>query len=199
MSPDLSTFDNSWYQAGRSTVTQALWFFLGLPVLRSSVLPSSRVRVILLRIFGARIGDSVVIKPCVRVKYPWLLSLGDRSWIGEEVWIDNLAKVTIGDDVCISQGAYLCTGNHDWSDSAFGLIAEPIVLGNGSWVGARSMICPGVTVYECGIAAAGSVVAKDIPAFEIHSGNPAAFVRNRIFNSPGKNSVAQSTVVCAAS
>jgi putative colanic acid biosynthesis acetyltransferase WcaF len=185
MSPDLSTFDNSWYRTGRSTMTQALWFFLGLPVLRSSLLPSSRIRVFLLRIFGARVGEGVVIKPGVRVKYPWLLSLGDRSWIGEDAWIDNLVNVTIGDDVCISQGAYLCTGNHDWSDPAFGLIAKPIVLENGSWVGARSMLCPGVTVHECGIAAAGSVVSKDVPAYEIHAGNPANLVRIREFRAAG--------------
>jgi putative colanic acid biosynthesis acetyltransferase WcaF len=135
-----------------------------------------------------------VIKPGVRVKYPWLLSLGNRSWIGEDVWIDNLATVTIGDDVCISQGAYFCTGNHDWSDPAFGLIAKSIVLANGSWVGARSMICPGVTVHECGIAAAGSVVSRDIPAFEIHAGNPATFVRTREFRPAGNRPAAQRTV-----
>ena len=199
MRPNLSTFDNSWYQAGRSTMTQALWFFLGLPVLRSSVIPSSRIRVFLLRVFGARIGDGVVLKPGIRVKYPWLLSLGDRSWIGEDVWIDNLANVTIGSDVCISQGAYFCTGNHDWSDGAFGLIVKPIVLENGSWVGARSMICPGVTVHECGIAAAGSVVSKDVPAFEIHAGNPATLVRIREFRSAGKRPAAPRTVTSGVS
>jgi putative colanic acid biosynthesis acetyltransferase WcaF len=180
-------------------MTQALWFFLGLPVLRSSVIPSSRIRVFLLRIFGARIGDGVVLKPGIRVKYPWLLSLGDRSWIGEDVWIDNLANVTIGSDVCISQGAYFCTGNHDWSDGAFGLIVKPIVLENGSWVGARSMICPGVTVHECGIAAAGSVVSKDVPAFEIHAGNPATLVRIREFRSTGKRPAAPRTVTSGVS
>jgi putative colanic acid biosynthesis acetyltransferase WcaF len=194
MSPDLSTFDNSWYHPGRSRLIRALWFFLGLPLLRCSVLPSSRLRVALLRIFGARLGDAVVIKPGVRIKHPWLLSLGSRSWIGEDVWIDNLVDVTIGSDVCISQGAYLCTGNHDWSDPAFGLIAKPIVLANGCWIGARSTICPGVTVHQCGVAAAGSVVSKDVPAFEIHSGNPAALVRIREFRPAGKDAVAKHTV-----
>ena len=179
MSPDLSTFDNSWYHAGRSTMTRMLWFFLGLPVLRSKVLPSSRVRIILLRIFGARIGDATVIKPGVRVKYPWLLSIGNRSWIGEDVWIDNLANVEVGDDVCISQGAYLCTGNHDWSDPAFGLVLKGIKLMDGSWVGAKTVVTPGVELGKCAIAAAGSVVTKSIPSFEIHSGNPTSFVRRR--------------------
>src|SRR5690606_2767007 len=76
---------------------------------------------------------------------------------------------------CVSQGAYLCTGNHDWSDPAFGLIVKPITLGDGSWVGARAVIAPGVELGECAVAAAGSVVARPIPPYEVHSGNPASF------------------------
>jgi putative colanic acid biosynthesis acetyltransferase WcaF len=177
--PDLSTFDNSWYTPGRGRWIQALWFFLGLPLLRCRMIPGSGFRRRLLRLFGAGIGRGVVIKPGVRVKYPWLFQVGPHSWIGEDAWIDNLATVSIGGNVCISQGAYLCTGNHDWADPAFGLMAEPIVLESGCWIGARAVVCPGVTVGECGIAAAGSVVARDIGAFEIHAGNPAACVRFR--------------------
>jgi putative colanic acid biosynthesis acetyltransferase WcaF len=124
---ELSRFDNSWYSPGRSRAAQALWFFLGAPLLRSSVIPFAGFRRRVLRLFGARIGANVIIKPGVRVKYPWRLFLGDHSWVGEDCWIDNLADVTIGSNVCISQGAYLCTGNHDWSDPAFGLIVRPIV------------------------------------------------------------------------
>jgi putative colanic acid biosynthesis acetyltransferase WcaF len=137
----------------------------------------------LLRLFGTRIGAGVVIKPGVRIKFPWLLSLGDRSWIGEDASIDNLARVDIGRNVCISQAAYLCTGNHDWSDPAFGLLVKPIALGDGSWIGARCVVCPGVKIGEGGIAAAGSVVTRDIPAGEIHGGNPATLIRLRRFTS----------------
>ena len=179
MTPDLSAFSNSWYHPGRSFGARALWFFCGLPVLRSSLLPGSRARVALLRRFGARVGPGVVIKPGVRVKYPWLLRVGAHSWIGEDVWIDNLAPVTLGDNVCVSQGAYLGTGNHDWTDPAFGLVVRPVVLEDGAWVGARAVVCPGVTVGQCGVAAAGSVVTKPIPAHEIHGGNPAVFWRSR--------------------
>jgi putative colanic acid biosynthesis acetyltransferase WcaF len=177
---DLSSFDNSWYSPGRSTLIRALWFFVGLPIIRCGLLPSSSVRRIVLRCFGAKLARGIVLKPGVRVKYPWLLSIGENSWIGEDVWIDNLVEVKIGANVCVSQGAYLCTGNHDWSDQSFGLDARPIVLEDGSWVGARSLIGPGVMIGECGIATAGSVVVKSIPAYEIHSGNPAAFARRRI-------------------
>lgn len=179
VSVDLSAFDNSWYQCGRGRLLQALWFFLGLPLLRSALLPSSGIRRALLRLFGAEIGTGVVIKPGVRVKYPWLLSVGADSWLGEDCWIDNLAFVRIGRNACLSQGTYLCTGNHDWTDPAFGLIVKPIAIGDAAWVGARSVVAPGVSLGEGAILTAGSVAVHDIPAWEIHAGNPARLVRYR--------------------
>jgi putative colanic acid biosynthesis acetyltransferase WcaF len=183
MRVQLKHFDNSWYRPGRSRLVQAAWFFAGLPVLRCPLLPSSGLRVRLLRWFGARIGSGVVIKPGVRIKYPWMLSIGNHCWLGEDSWIDNLAQVTLGDSVCISQGAYLCTGNHDWSDPAFGLLVGSIWLKDGVWVGARALVGPGVTIEANAIAAAGSVVTKNVPASEIWSGNPAAFIRRRSLKS----------------
>lgn len=180
-SPDLSTYNNSWYKPGRGFLIASAWFFFGLPLLRSKINPLSGLRCVLLRLFGAQIGVSVEIKPGVQVKYPWLLKVGDHTWIGENVWIDNLVPITIGSNVCLSQGAYLCTGNHDWSDPAFGLIVKPINIEDGAWVGAKSIITPGIQIGKCGIAAAGSVVTKDIPAYEIHAGNPAQFLRQRVF------------------
>ena len=181
VSPDLRTYDNSWYKPGRSFLVASLWFFVGLPIVRSKINPLSGLRRSLLRAFGAKIGEQVEIKPGVQVKYPWLLTVGDHSWIGENVWIDNLVPVTIGSNVCISQGAYFCTGNHDWSDPSFGLIVKPITVADGAWVGAKSIISPGVEIGKCGVAAAGSVVTKTIPAYEIHAGNPAQFSRRRVF------------------
>ena len=176
---DLSTYDNAWYRPGRSRLVQALWLVAGLPlVMMNWPLPSS-VRVALLRLFGARIGSGVVIKPGVAVKYPWHLTIGDHCWIGERAWIDNLTTVRLGDHVCISQAAYLCTGNHDWSDPAFGLMIAPIYLGDGSWVGARATLLPGTVLDEGAVAGAGSLVSGHIPANEIHAGNPARFTRRR--------------------
>ena len=187
---DLSRFDNTGYCPGRSRLTQAAGFFLGLPVLRSTLLPSSRLRVSLLRLFGARVGTGVVIKPGVRVKYPWLLTVGNHCWIGEDCWIDNLARVEMGEHVCLSQGVYLCTGNHDWTDVAFRLIVGPIRLANGCWVGARATVAPGVAIEEHAIAAAGSVVTKDIPAWSVFAGNPARFVRLRNITHDSTRSIA---------
>jgi putative colanic acid biosynthesis acetyltransferase WcaF len=176
---DLASFANAWYNPGKPAWVRALWFFVGAPVVSSRLLPLSSVRVWLLRLFGASLGQGLVIKPGVRIKHPWMLTAGDRCWLGEDCWIDNLAPVTLGRNVCISQGAYLCTGNHDWSDPAFGLIVKSIALADGAWAGARSVLCPGARLGEGAIAAAGSVVSGSVPPWEIHAGNPAVFVRRR--------------------
>jgi len=178
---DVKTFDDSWCQAGRSKIVVLLWFLFGLPVIRSSINPSPCIRRFLLRLFGARVGSGVTIEPGVRVKYPWRLTIGADSWIGEDCWIDNLEHVTIGSNACLSQGAYLCTANHDWSDSAFGLVVKPITIGDGAWIGAMSVIGPGVVLGECAVALVGSVVTSSIPAFEMHAGAPARLTRTRKF------------------
>jgi len=171
---------NSGYTSGKSKLTEALWFFLGLPLLRCAVIPSSSFRAKLLRLFGASIGKMPTIKPGFRVKYPWLLIVGDYCWLGEDAWIDNLALVTIGTSVCVSQNVYLCTGNHNWSDPSFGLIVQPITLQDGSWAGAGCTVGPGVEFGEGAVAAAGSVVLKSLSPWTIYAGNPAVAVRARI-------------------
>src|SRR3954471_9932190 len=132
---DLSVPDNSEYDVGRSRLVWALWYFLGSPIVKSNLLPFSSLKRFVLKSFGARIGKGVYIKPGVRVKFPWYLTVGDHSWIGEDAWIDNLAQVYIGSHVCISQAAYLCTGNHDWSTPNMKLFRRPITLQDGCWVG----------------------------------------------------------------
>ena len=175
----LDKYDNSWFKPGRSILAQLAWFFVGSPIVRSSWMPSSGIRIRMLRLFGARIDEGVVIKPGVRVKFPWNLEIGSYSWIGEDAWIDNLARVRIGSCACVSQAAYLCTGNHDWTDPAFGLIVRGIELKDGAWAGAHCLLVPGITLGECAVAAAGSVVLQDIPPYEIHVGNPAALAKTR--------------------
>ena len=178
-SVDLSRPDNSEYRVGRSRLWWILWYFVGSPVVSSRMLPISGLKTAVLRVFGARIGRGVYLKPGIRVKFPWYLTVGDYCWIGEDVWIDNLAQVTIGSNVCVSQAAYLCTGNHDWTTTNMKLFRRPIVLEDGCWVGARATVCPGVTVGRAAVLAVGSVAAKDIPEGQIWGGNPAVFVRER--------------------
>jgi putative colanic acid biosynthesis acetyltransferase WcaF len=186
----LKHYDNSWYDPGGGLLKRAAWFFLGQPILRAAWIPSSRLRVGLLRMFGATIGSGVVIKPAVDVKYPWHLVVGDHCWIGERTWIDNLTTVRIGSDVCVSQGVYFCTGNHDWTDPHFGLRVKRIQIGDGAWVGARSILTPGTILGSGAVAAAGSVVVGSIPDFEIYAGNPAHYVKSRIMK-PAPGTVAK--------
>lgn len=197
---DLSTFRNDGYHPGRSLPWQLAWFFLGLPVLRSTLLPFSGLRVRLLCVFGATIGKGVVIKPGVRVKYPWRLTVGDYCWLGEDCWIDNIADVNIGRDACLSQGSYLCTGNHDWSDRSFRLIELKITIGRGAWIGAKAVVCPGVVIGDGAVVAAGSIANRFVPAHEVHAGNPAKFVRKREIRRPDLGAIdapeSQAETVC---
>ena len=177
---DLSTPDSSALDRGRSRVVELLWLLVGAPVLASRIMLSARVRSGLLRLFGARIGRNMYMKPGVRVKFPWYLTVGDHCWIGEDVWIDNLAPVLIGSHVCISQGAYLCTGNHDWSKPNLKLFTRPISIERGAWVGAKTLVGPGVTISQGAILTAGSVATKDLAPFGIYTGNPAVITKQRV-------------------
>jgi putative colanic acid biosynthesis acetyltransferase WcaF len=165
----LDQFDNSGFDRGRSRAVEALWR-AAEGLLFSSWIPGSAWRRSLLRLFGARVGKSVVIKPHVRVKFPWKLSIGDHSWIGERAWIDNLAEVQIGAHCCLSQGAYLCTGNHRWDRDAFDLVTGPIRIEDHCWIGARASVAPGVTCGEGAVLAMGSVAAHDLREWYVHRG-----------------------------
>ncbi|MEM9282537.1 MAG: WcaF family extracellular polysaccharide biosynthesis acetyltransferase [Verrucomicrobiota bacterium] len=135
----------------------------------------------LLRLFGADIGEGVVIKPRVQIKYPWMLSVGRHCWLGERAWIDNLASVHLGDSVVISQRAYLLTGNHNYKSPRFDLMVSPINLQSGAWVGANATVSPGVTMAELSILSVGSVLNQDTEAGGIYQGNPAVLIRQRDF------------------
>lgn len=169
----LDRYDNSSFQRGRSRWIEAAWMLVQAALV-SSPLPGSRHRVALLRLFGAKIGEGVVVKPRVHIKFPWRLELGDHCWIGEAVWIDNLARVSIGSHTCVSQASYFCTGNHDYSSERFDLRTEPIVIGDQAWVCARSTIGPGVVVESGAVLGLGSVATKRLKAWTIYRGCPAA-------------------------
>jgi putative colanic acid biosynthesis acetyltransferase WcaF len=148
-------------------MTEATWILASALV--TSWIPGSAWRRWVLRLFGARIGREVVIKPGVHVKFPWRLSVGDHSWLGENVWIDNVGDVAIGSNVCISQGAYLCTGSHDWSHANFALIVRPITVGDGAWIAARSVVGPGVAVGEGAVLALGAVASGNLIPWTIYT------------------------------
>jgi len=175
----LNNFNNSWYDPGRGFALRVLWHIVNALLMQNPLNPSSGLKVIALRMFGAKIGKGVVLKPGINVKYPWNLEIGNYSWVGERAWLDSLAPIAIGDNACISQGTYFCTGNHDWTDRAFGLVVKPIVIKDGVWVGARSIVLPGVTMASHSILTAGSVMARDGEPYSIYAGNPAVNVKAR--------------------
>ncbi|MBR5696143.1 MAG: WcaF family extracellular polysaccharide biosynthesis acetyltransferase [Paludibacteraceae bacterium] len=177
---DLSIYDNSWYQTGGSKIKMLVWYFVNELCMNSGWLFVSSIRRSILRIFGAKIGEGVIIKPHVNIKYPWKLSIGNNCWIGENVWIDNLAEVTIGDNVCISQGAMLLCGNHNYKKTTFDLMIGEIKLEDGAWVCAKSVVCPGVTMKSHSILTVGSIATKDCEAYSIYQGNPAVKIKERV-------------------
>ncbi|ROR55243.1 putative colanic acid biosynthesis acetyltransferase WcaF [Luteococcus japonicus] len=159
----LSSFTGRGYDKGRSPLVCAAWALVAEPVQRSVLCPPS-VRARILRGFGARIGEGTLIRHDVRVHWPWKLVVGENCWIGVGAWLLNLEPITIGDDVCVSQGALLCTGSHDANDPAFEFDNGPIVLQDGSWVATRATVLRGVTVGTDAIVGATALVAKDVPA-----------------------------------
>jgi putative colanic acid biosynthesis acetyltransferase WcaF len=176
---ELDRYTSAAYTPGAPLWKQLLWYFVGSPLVQSYAIPLSALKVQLLRGFGAQIGEGVRIKPGVRIKFPWRLSVGDHSWIGEDAWIDNLAPVTIESHVCISQGVYLCTGNHDWNHPHFQLRLGEIHIQAESWIAARSVIGPGVTVGKGAVLTLGGVAARSLEPMMIYAGNPALPIKSR--------------------
>ena len=176
---NLAWADNRGYEPGRGFGVRTLWLLVEAVTLLNPVFVSYRLKARILRAFGARIGTGFLIKPGVHIKYPWRLTVGDHVWLGERAWIDNMGDVTLESNSCVSQGAYLCTGNHDWSDPAMGLVVRPITVKRGAWVGAFAKIGPGVTIGEEAIVTLGSVILKDAEPRGIYTGNPAVKVKER--------------------
>ncbi len=179
MKTDLSAYNNHPFHPGANAVKRFLWLYINALIFKTSLLPLSGIKRGLLRLFGARVGKQVVIKPCVTIKYPWLLAIGDYCWIGEEVWIDNIVQVTLGNNVCLSQGAMLLTGNHNYKSSAFDLMTGTVLLEEGAWICAKAIVCPGVTVGSHAVLTTGSVAVKHLEAYSIYQGNPAEKIRDR--------------------
>ena len=178
MKTDLAQYDNSWYKPG-NPIKRVLWYFFNIFFLQNPFNPFSGLKKMVLRIFGAKIGKGVVIKPSVNIKYPWKLKIGDYVWIGESVWIDNLGKVEIGSNACISQGALLLCGNHNYKKQKFDLIVGDIKLEDGVWIGAKAIVTARIVCHSHAILTAGSVATSNLNAYGIYQGNPAVLVRER--------------------
>ncbi|MBC7568033.1 MAG: colanic acid biosynthesis acetyltransferase WcaF [Pedobacter sp.] len=171
-------FDTGNFKVGASCTKVICWYIVNIVFFRSGIMPLSNVLVWLLRIFGSTIGQDVRIKPHIQIKYPWKLTVGDYSWLGSCI-IENLDQVTIGNHVCISQGAMLLTGNHNYNLQTFDLFTGQIILEDGVWICANSIICPGVTAESQSVLCVGSVANKSLKANCIYQGNPSQLVKKR--------------------
>lgn len=175
----LASFDGSDFNKGAGLIKTTLWYFVNALLVRASWNPFMGIKVALLRVFGAKIGKGLVIKNNVIIKSPWNLTIGDHCWLGEACWIDNLDRVVIGNNVCISQGALLLTGNHDYTISSMPYRNAVIHIEDGAWIGAKAVVCPGVTVHRNAILTVGSIATKDMEENGIYQGNPAVRIRER--------------------
>lgn len=177
---DLSSFTTGNFDKGAGFIKQTLWYFINALFVRASWNPFMGMKITLLKAFGAKIGKGLIIKNNVCIKFPWKLSIGDNVWLGEYAWIDNLDNVIIGNNVCISQGALLLTGNHDYTLSTFDYRNAPIIIEDGAWIGAKAIVCPGVTAKSHAILTVGSIATKNMETYSIYQGNPAVLVRRRV-------------------
>jgi putative colanic acid biosynthesis acetyltransferase WcaF len=170
---DLSRYSTAGFDRGASCVKEAAWLVVSLVLFRLCPFKCSALKAAVLRWFGASVGRKVVLKPGLKITFPWKLNLGDHVWLGEDCWLLNLAPITIAADVCISQRAFLCTGNHDYTSPAFDLMTAPIRVEAGAWIGAAAFVAPGVTVGSHAVLTAGSVATRDLEPFAVYQGNPA--------------------------
>jgi putative colanic acid biosynthesis acetyltransferase WcaF len=176
----LAEFRNDGYDPGRPLAIRLLWLVVNRVFFLTWFPWPSAVKARVLRAFGARVGVGVVFKNRLNVKYPWNVAIGDHSWIGEGVWIDSLARVTVGANCCLSQGVMIETGNHDWARRTFDLVVREVVLEEGSWAAVRSLLLPGSRLASHAVLGAGSVLSGDTEPCGVYVGVPARKVKERV-------------------
>jgi putative colanic acid biosynthesis acetyltransferase WcaF len=172
-------FDKKSFKIGASNFKVYSWYFMSTLFFKSGFIPFSFMLVYILKIFGAKIGKDVRIKPGIHIRYPWKLTVGNHSWLAD-CYIENLDTVIIGRHACVSQQAMLMTGNHNYKSIGFDLITKPIIIEDGVWVGAQCLVLPGVEARSHSVLTAGSTAVKNLDAYTIYQGNPAVKIRERI-------------------
>lgn len=175
----LNTYNNEHFNPGAGRLKRACWHVVNA-IFFNSFFHFYGLKVFLLKLFGAEVGVNVLIKPYVNIKYPWNLIIGNDVWVGENVWIDSLEKVQIGNNVCLSQGALLLCGNHDYKKTTFDLITGTIILEDGVWIGAKSIVCGNVICHSHSVLSVNSVAARNLDAYTFYKGNPANPIKERI-------------------
>lgn len=169
---DLRRYDQSDFDRGRPGWFILLWWFVQAVTFPCTPHPLNGLRCTLLRWFGARIGQGVLIRPTARFTYPWKVEIGDYSWIGDDVVFYSLDPIHVGEHCVISQRTYLCTGSHNIQDPTFKLMTQPIAIGNGAWVAADCFVGPGVQIGANAVVGARSSVFTSLPEGQVCWGTP---------------------------
>jgi putative colanic acid biosynthesis acetyltransferase WcaF len=177
---DLSKFRNPPGFRGRSAVYVQIWWLVQATLFRLSPQFLYGWRRFLLRAFGASIGEGVLVRPTVRIVYPWKLTIGDHAWIGDHADLYCLGEIEIGRNAVVSQQAYLCTGSHDMRSEAFDIFARPIKVEEEAWIATRVFVHPGVTVARGSVVGACAVLNADTEPFGVYAGQPARKVSERL-------------------
>lgn len=157
---------------GKNILYVQLWRWVNVILFKTSPQFLQGWRRFVLRLFGAKIGKKVTIRPSVEITYPWKVSIGDYSWIGDNVVLYSLGKITIGSNSIISQKSYLCTGSHNYNTLSFEIFEKEIEIGNSCWIATDVFVGPGVKITDEVIIGARSSVYKSICEKGIYKGNP---------------------------
>lgn len=175
---DLSRAGKGNFVHARGKAIQVAWLLVEAAIIDNRLMPISRVREALLRLFGAKIGRNCRFLHAIKVKYPWNFVVGDNTWIGEDVWIYNQAPIRIGSNVCVSQRSFLSAGSHDLAHT-MDLRVAPICIEDGAWISSGCVVQMGVTIGRSAVVTPNSVVHKSLNEGGIYGGNPCRFIRNR--------------------
>jgi putative colanic acid biosynthesis acetyltransferase WcaF len=165
---------------GKSAVYVQLWWIVQALFFKPLPQICFPLRRLILRAFGARVGEGVRIRPGVEVTFPWKVSIGANSWIGDNVTLYSLGAISIGHNTVVSQNSYICAADHDYSDPAFAIRARPVRIEDEVWVASDVWVGPGVTIGSGAVVGARSTVTKDLPAAMVCAGSPCKPIKPRV-------------------
>ena len=180
MIQDLRSFRLPTNFRGRPAWFVQLWWLVQATLFRCSPQAVYGWRRWLLRRFGAKIGKGVLIRPTAVVTYPWKVSIGDWSWIGDDVTLYSLGDIIIGDNVVVSQNSYICSGSHDFRSPAFDIFSRPVHIESEVWLATDVFVSPGVRIMHGAVVGTRSLVLNDLPEMMLCAGHPAKPIRARI-------------------
>ena len=127
-------------------------------------------------LFGRKLDD-------VRILTPFICDFGNRVTFGKGVFINHSAILSASggiefeDGVMCAPGVRIATINHDVNERHITYTYGKVTLKKNSWIGMGATICPGVTVGDYAVVAAGAVVTKDVPDYAVVGGVPAKVIK----------------------